>query len=127
MNILVTGAKGFVGKNLAEALKNIRDGKNRTRPNIQIDRLYEYDLDTPREVLEAGCREADFVFHLAAQPLVRRADEPKLLVKPRAPQLAEHVFKRGAILLAEHAVAGQPGALPGKEQHELRAAACAQS
>ena len=61
MNILITGAKGFVGRNLVENLKAIRDGKNRTRPNIQIDELYEYDLDTPREILEAGCREADFV------------------------------------------------------------------
>ncbi len=73
MNILITGAKGFVGRNLVENLKAIRDGKNRTRPNIQIDRLYEYDLDTPREVLEAGCREADFVFHLAG---VNRPKDP---------------------------------------------------
>ena len=73
MNILITGAKGFVGRNLAENLKAIRDGKNRTRPNIHIDTLYEYDLDTPREVLEAGCREADFVFHLAG---VNRPKDP---------------------------------------------------
>ena len=73
MNILITGAKGFVGRNLVENLKAIRDGKNRTRPNIQIDRLYEYDLDTPREVLEAGCRKADFVFHLAG---VNRPKDP---------------------------------------------------
>ena len=46
MNILVTGAKGFVGKNLVENLKNIRDGKNKTRPNIQIEEIYEYDLDS---------------------------------------------------------------------------------
>ena len=73
MNILITGAKGFVGRNLVENLKAIRDGKNRTRPNIQIDELYEYDLDTPREILEAGCREADFVFHLAG---VNRPKDP---------------------------------------------------
>ena len=65
MNILITGAKGFVGRNLAENLKAIRDGKNRTRPGIHIDKLYEYDLDSPRDLLETGCREADFVFHLA--------------------------------------------------------------
>ena len=46
MNILVTGAKGFVGKNLCAALKNIRDGKDRTRPNIKIDEVYEYDIET---------------------------------------------------------------------------------
>lgn len=65
MNILITGAKGFVGRNLVQNLKAIRDGKNRTRPNIQIDTIYEYDLDTPQSVLEEGCRRADFVFHLA--------------------------------------------------------------
>ena len=43
MNVLVTGAAGFVGRNLVENIKNIRDGKNRTRPNLQIDKIYEYD------------------------------------------------------------------------------------
>jgi UDP-2-acetamido-2,6-beta-L-arabino-hexul-4-ose reductase len=65
MKILITGARGFLGRNLVENLKALRDGKNRTRPALHIDKLYEYDLDTPREVLETGCREADFVFHLA--------------------------------------------------------------
>ena len=64
MNILVTGAKGFVGKNLVENLKNIRDGKNRTR-NIPIDAIFESDLDTDSKDLEEYCRQADFVFHLA--------------------------------------------------------------
>ena len=73
MNILITGARGFVGRNLVENLKAIRDGKNRTRPGIQIGELYEYDLDTPRAVLETGCREADFVFHLAG---VNRPKDP---------------------------------------------------
>ena len=65
MNILITGAKGFVGKNLTAALETIRDGKNRTRPALSVENLYCYDLDTDRSVLEEGCREADFVFHLA--------------------------------------------------------------
>ena len=65
MKILITGARGFLGRNLAENLKALRDGKNRTRPGLSIETLYEYDLDTPRSVLEAGCREGDFVFHLA--------------------------------------------------------------
>lgn len=65
MKILVTGAKGFVGRNLVENLKNIRDGKNRTRENLVIDEIYEYDLDTNQELLAAYCKEADFVFHLA--------------------------------------------------------------
>ena len=49
MNILVTGAKGFVGRNLCENLKNLRDGKNRTRPNLRIEEIYEYDIDSPSE------------------------------------------------------------------------------
>ncbi len=65
MNILVTGAKGFVGKNLCEALKNIRDGKDRTRPNIKIEEIFEFDLDCAAAVLEDYCKDADFVFNLA--------------------------------------------------------------
>ena len=64
MNILVTGAKGFVGKNLCHTLKTIRDGKNRTR-SICVGELYEYDLDTDPALLEAYCAKADFVFNLA--------------------------------------------------------------
>ena len=65
MNILVTGAKGFVGKNLCENLKNIRDGKNKTRPALEIENIFEFDLDTPVEELDAYCKDADFVFNLA--------------------------------------------------------------
>ncbi len=65
MNILITGSNGFVGKNLTEALKNIRDEKDKTRPNITVDELYLYDIDTPKEVLEEACQKADFVFNLA--------------------------------------------------------------
>ena len=65
MNILVTGAKGFVGKNLCAALKNIRDGKDKTRPNLQIDEVFEYDVDSSNAQLEDYCQQADFVFNLA--------------------------------------------------------------
>ena len=65
MNILITGAAGFVGRNLAAALENLRDGKDRTRPGLNIEKLYLYDVDSPAEVLEEGCRKADFVFNLA--------------------------------------------------------------
>ena len=65
MNILVTGAKGFIGKNLCENLKNIRDGKDRTRPSLQIGDIYEYDVDSFPDALAYYCRNADFVFHLA--------------------------------------------------------------
>ena len=64
MNILVTGAKGFVGKNLVENLKNVRDDKDRTR-GITVDEIMEYDLDNTEEELEAFCAKADFIFHLA--------------------------------------------------------------
>ena len=65
MNILITGAAGFVGKNLAAALHCLQNGTDRTRPNLSVDRLYLYDKDSPRELLEEGCRNADFVFNLA--------------------------------------------------------------
>lgn len=64
MNVLVTGAKGFVGKNLCAALKNIRDGKDRTR-NIKIEEIFEYDIDTAKALLVDFCERADFVFNLA--------------------------------------------------------------
>ena len=74
MNILVTGAAGFVGRNLVENLKNIRDGKNRTRPNLSIEAIYEYDLDNTPEQLDEWCGKADFVFNLAG---VNRPKDPK--------------------------------------------------
>jgi len=74
MNILVTGAAGFVGRNLVENLKNIRDGKNRTRPNITIEEIYEYDRNNTEEELDGFCEKADFVFNLAG---VNRPQDPK--------------------------------------------------
>ena len=65
MNILVTGAKGFVGKNLCAALANIRDNKDRTRPALTIGEIFPYDIDTPPELLSEYCAKADFVFNLA--------------------------------------------------------------
>ena len=65
MNILVTGAKGFVGKNLCALLRTIADGKNRTYGNIAITEIFEYDIDSKPEELEEYCQKADFVFNLA--------------------------------------------------------------
>ena len=65
MNILITGAAGFVGKNLTEALKAIRDGKDKTRPDIAVGELYLYDIDSSAQLLEEACQKADFVFNLA--------------------------------------------------------------
>ena len=73
MNILVTGADGFVGRNLCAALKAIRDGKDRTRPALAIGEVYEYDLDTAPVLLDEYCAKADFVFHLAG---VNRPQNP---------------------------------------------------
>ena len=64
MNILVTGAKGFVGKNLVQTLKTIQDGRNKTH-DLSIGEIFEYDLDTDPALLEGFCEKADFVFNLA--------------------------------------------------------------
>ena len=73
MNILITGAAGFVGKNLVESLKAIRDGKDRRFPDLTIEDLYCYDLGSPESLLEEACEKADFVFHLAG---VNRPQDP---------------------------------------------------
>jgi len=65
MKILVTGAKGFVGKNLCWALKNIKDGKDKRFPELAIEAVYEYDIDNTAEELDMWCSECDFVFNLA--------------------------------------------------------------
>lgn len=65
MKILMTGAKGFVGRNLVTTLKNIKEGKDKTRPDLNIEEIYEYDLDTGMELLNEYCGKADFVFNLA--------------------------------------------------------------
>ncbi len=74
MNILITGAAGFAGKNLVENLKNFRDGKNKTRPQLKIEEIFEYDIDSAPEDLEDYCSRADFVFNLAG---VNRPKDPE--------------------------------------------------
>ncbi len=74
MNILVTGAAGFVGRNLVENLKTIRDRKNRTRPALSIQNIYEYDQNNTPEDLDRFCSDCDFVFNLAG---VNRPQDPK--------------------------------------------------
>ena len=75
MKILVTGAKGFVGKNLCAALKNIKNGKDRRFPNLKIDAVYEYDIDSTPEELDAWCKDCDFVFNLAGVNRPQNQDE----------------------------------------------------
>lgn len=72
MNVLITGARGFVGRNLVENLKNIKDGKDRTHPGIRLEEIMEYDIDTEESKLPEYCQKADFVFHLAG---VNRPEE----------------------------------------------------
>ena len=74
MNILITGAGGFVGRNLTAALQCIKDGKDRTRPDLEIGELYLYDIDTPASVLDEACQKADFVIHMAG---VNRPQNPE--------------------------------------------------
>ena len=75
MNILVTGAKGMVGTALVANLRNIKENKNRTRPNLHIDEIYEYDIDSPPEELNAYCKNADFVFNLAGVNRPKNSEE----------------------------------------------------
>ncbi|MBQ8747345.1 MAG: capsular polysaccharide biosynthesis protein CapF [Clostridia bacterium] len=74
MNILITGAAGFVGKNLTAALECIRDGKDKTHPGLTVDELYLYDIDSAPSLLEEACAKADFVFNLAG---VNRPQNPE--------------------------------------------------
>lgn len=95
MNILVTGAAGFVGRNLVENLKNIRDGKNRTRSNIAIDEIYEYDLSSTLEDLDNYCKKANFIFNLVG---VNRPKDPEEFRKGNfgfASQLLDTLKKHG--------------------------------
>ena len=75
MNILVTGAKGFVGKNLVYALKNIQAGKDKTHPNLTIENIFCYDIDSTESELENACKNADFVFNFAGINRPKNNDE----------------------------------------------------
>ena len=110
MNILVTGAKGMVGTALVNNLKNIRDGKNRTR-NIEINEIYEYDLDSTEAELDEYCAKADFVFNLAG---VNRPENPEDFMKGNfgfASQLLDTLKKhnnKAGIMLSSSATTQSP-------------------
>ena len=74
MKVLVTGSNGFVGRNLVESLKSLRDNKDRTRPELKIEEIYEFDRDTDIKLLDEYCEKCDFVFNLAG---VNRPQDPK--------------------------------------------------
>ena len=83
MKILITGAAGFVGKNLTASLENIRDGKDRVHKIKGLDKpsdlvIYKYDIDSTQEELDTYCRDADFVFNLAG---VNRPKDPEEFMK----------------------------------------------
>jgi len=95
MNILITGAKGFVGKNLTAALQNIKDGKDKTHPALSIDKLWLYDIDSSEELLDEACGECDFVFNLAG---VNRPENPEEFMRGNfgfASKLLETLKKHG--------------------------------
>ena len=75
MNILVTGSAGFVGQNLIESLKNIQQNRDRTRPKLKIDTIFEYDIKTNPALLDDYCKSADFVFNLAGVNRPENNDE----------------------------------------------------
>ncbi len=75
MKILVTGARGFVGKNLVAALYNLKDGKDKTRPDLKIEEIYEYDTDTPEALLSEYTKTCDFCFNLAGVNRPKEASE----------------------------------------------------
>ena len=75
MNILVTGSAGFVGQNFIESLKNIQQNRDRTRPKLKIDTIFEYDIKTNPALLDDYCKSADFVFNLAGVNRPENNDE----------------------------------------------------
>ena len=95
MKILVTGAKGFVGKNLVCALNNLKDGKDRTLPELTIDAVYEYDIENTAAELDEYCAQADFVFNLAGVNRPKDSEEFKKGNFGFASQLLETLKKHG--------------------------------
>ena len=118
MRILVTGAKGFAGRNLVENLRNIQNGKNRTRPALQIDAVDEYDLDSTPQQLDAYCAAADFVFHFAG---VNRPQDPAEFMRGNADALSmvlDCLKKHGntcPVMLSGSIQASQIGRYAGSE------------
>ena len=118
MKILITGAKGFVGRNLCESLKNLRDGKDRTRPNVKIEEIYEYDIDSTEQELDEYCKNADFVFNFAGVNRPKNQDEFMQGNFGFASELLDALKKHGnncPVMLSSSAQASGVGRFAGSE------------
>ena len=95
MKILVTGAKGFVGKNLCAQLNNIKSGKAKCYGNMTVSQVYEYDIDSTLEQLDSYCKEADFVFNLAG---VNRPQNPEEFMQGNFDFARQHLLYNALVL-----------------------------
>ena len=126
MNILVTGAKGFVGRNLVWNLRGIAEGRDPARPNLVIGEIYEYDLDTPPALLDEFCAKTDFVFNLAG---VNRPGESSEYMAGNfgfASVLLDALKRQGnrcPVMLSSSIQAAQPGRYSRPEYGESKLAA----
>lgn len=118
MNILVTGAKGFVGKNFCFALRNVKDGKDKTRPGLVVNDIYEFDIDTDKRLLSEYCEKADFVFNFAGVNRPKSQEEFMTGNFGFASELLTELKKSGnkcPVMLASSAQATLVGRYEGSE------------
>ncbi len=118
MRVLVTGSNGFVGRNLVWNLRNIQEGRNKTRPELQIDQIWGYDIGTSEALLEDACEHCDFVFNLAG---VNRPKDQKEFMEGNfgfASELLERLKKHGntcPVMLSSSIQASLAGRFAGSE------------
>lgn len=126
MKILVTGSNGFIGRNLVWNLREIRDGKNQTRPNLNITEIYGYNIDSTQEQLEELCSKVDFVFNLAG--VNRPSDNSEFMAENCgfASTLLDTLKKCGnkcPVMLASSVQASLKGRFEGSEYGKSKLAA----
>ena len=126
MNILITGAKGFVGTNLSRTLENIRNGYDRTRPGISVGELYLFDKDSDPNELDDACRKCDFVFDLAGANRPERTEEFRQDNCLFLQNVLEHLKKAGntcPVMLSSSVQASLTGRYAGSEYGKSKLAA----